>query len=89
MTKGLLGGGLAIICMFLACWISSLMIDAAMNDLMRTMFINTNGMLDMTTINQSFIGIAPLILMYHLSGLEDSGSGTYIMSFIFHVPLLI
>ena len=73
----------------LAGWISSLIIDAAMNDLMRTMVTNTNGMLDMTTINQSFIGIAPLILMYHLAGLEVSGSGTYIMSFILHVPLFI
>ncbi|WP_242297731.1 hypothetical protein [Bacillus cereus group sp. BfR-BA-01382] len=89
LKKGLLGGGLAIICMFLAGWISSLIIDAAMNDLMRTMVTNTNGMLDMTTINQSFIGIAPLILMYHLVGLEVSGSGTYIMSFILHVPLFI
>lgn len=87
--KGLLGGGLAIACMFIAGWIGSLIVDAAINDLVRTMLTKMNGMLNMDTVNQSFVGIAPLILMYHLIGLEVSGSGEYAMSFILHFPLFI
>lgn len=89
LKKGLLGGGLAIACMFIAGWIGSLVVDAAINDLVRTMLTKMDGMLNETTVNQSFIGIAPLILMYHLIGLEVSGSGAYTMSFILHFPLFI
>lgn len=75
--------------MFIAGFIGSLIIDSAINDVVETAVRNTDGMLNMNTINQSFIGIAPLILMCHLIGIEISGSGAYTMSFLLHMPLFI
>ncbi|MBJ8016972.1 zinc ribbon domain-containing protein [Bacillus cereus group sp. N34] len=89
LKKGLFGGAFAIVCMFIAGFIGSLIIDSAINDVVETAVRNTDGMLNMNTINQSFIGIAPLILMCHLIGIEISGSGAYTMSFLLHIPLFI